>query len=66
VIYEVITNVINYAYPDGATAEIILSLTDTAQAVNVEIIDVGKAFNPFETPAIATSRALERVIAIST
>jgi anti-sigma regulatory factor (Ser/Thr protein kinase) len=62
VINEVVTNVINYAYPDGAAAEIILSVTDTAKAVDVEIVHGGSAFNPFEALETTTSRDLERAV----
>lgn len=60
VINEAVANVISHAYRDGADHQIAVSLTDTPEAVVVEIVDDGEAFNPFDAPAMATASDLEQ------
>lgn len=60
VVNEAVTNVISYGYSDAAAHAITLSLTDSAEAVIVEILDDGQAFNPFDAPPMATGQDLEQ------
>ncbi len=45
---ELLTNVISYAYTDGAAHEIVVQLTLCAGEIAVEVVDDGRAFNPLE------------------
>jgi anti-sigma regulatory factor (Ser/Thr protein kinase) len=59
VINEAVTNVIGYAHPEDTTRKTSISLTDHPDAVVVEILDSGAAFNPLEAPAMVEARNLE-------
>lgn len=59
VINEAVTNVIGYAHPEDPTRETLISLTDRPDAILVEIIDTGAAFNPLDAPEMIASRDLE-------
>lgn len=50
VVNEAVTNLISYGYSDNETHEIVLTLTNEADAVAVEIFDDAQPFNPFEAP----------------
>ena len=59
VINEAVTNVISYGYRDHVSDKISISLTNEADAVYVEIIDGGSAFNPLDQPPMAIAADLE-------
>ncbi|WP_296808122.1 ATP-binding protein [Thiocapsa sp.] len=59
VINEAVTNVIGYAHPEDPTRETRISLTDRPDAIVVEILDTGTAFNPLEAPAMIVSKDLD-------
>ncbi|MCU0833043.1 MAG: ATP-binding protein [Chromatiaceae bacterium] len=59
VINEALTNLISYAYSDAEPHEIVLTLTDSAETVTVEIVDDAHPFNPFEARAAAAAPDLE-------
>jgi anti-sigma regulatory factor (Ser/Thr protein kinase) len=56
---EHITNVLNYAYEDSAVHEIVVRLSCPAGALQIEVEDDGRAFNPLEVPSPDTSIPLE-------
>jgi anti-sigma regulatory factor (Ser/Thr protein kinase) len=58
VINEAVTNVIGYAYREDATRQTRISLTDRPDAILVEILDSGAAFDPLEAPAMIASSDL--------
>ncbi len=60
VINEAVTNVIDHAYPEAPTQETIISLTDRPDAILVEILDTGAAFNPLDAPAMVEATDLEQ------
>jgi len=57
---EIITNIIKYGYNDNLehTIKVVIKLNDT-QTLQLEVIDDGLEFNPFEHPAPDTSKSLE-------
>jgi len=59
VINEALTNLISYAYDDDETHEIALTLTNTSDAVTVEIFDDAHPFNPFEAPTLRAAPDLD-------
>jgi sigma-B regulation protein RsbU (phosphoserine phosphatase) len=59
VINEALTNLISYAYSDAEPHDILLTLTDSADAVTIEIVDDAHPFNPFEARAAAAAADLE-------
>jgi anti-sigma regulatory factor (Ser/Thr protein kinase) len=59
VINEAVTNIVSYAYSDKETHEIALALTNTVQAVIIEIDDDGTAFDPFAAPGMAAAANLD-------
>jgi sigma-B regulation protein RsbU (phosphoserine phosphatase) len=58
---EIITNIIKYGYNDSSehTIKVVIRLCD-AQKIQLEVIDDGLEFNPFEHPAPDTSKSLEQ------
>jgi anti-sigma regulatory factor (Ser/Thr protein kinase) len=56
---EHITNVLNYAYSDSALHEIVVRFACLAGALQVEIEDDGRAFDPLEVASPDTSIPLE-------
>jgi anti-sigma regulatory factor (Ser/Thr protein kinase) len=50
VVNEAVTNTISYGYQDAATHEISIRLTDSADAVEIEISDDARPFDPFSLP----------------
>ena len=56
---EAVTNIISYAYADGAPHEISLRLFRDGDAVCLEIEDDGAAFNPLQRPEHAQPASLE-------
>ena len=56
---EIITNIIKYGYNDDLehTIKVVIKLNGT-QKLQLEIIDDGIEFNPFEHPAPDTSKSL--------
>jgi anti-sigma regulatory factor (Ser/Thr protein kinase) len=59
VINEAVTNVIAYAYPPATTQDIRISLTDRTDAILIEIVDSGVAFDPLEAPATVETSDLD-------
>lgn len=59
VINEALTNLISHAYSDAEPHEIVLTVTDRADAVTVEIVDDAHPFNPFEARAATAAADLE-------
>jgi anti-sigma regulatory factor (Ser/Thr protein kinase) len=59
VINEAVTNVVSYGYRDNASDTISISLTNQTDAVDVEIIDSGAAFNPLDQPPMEIGADLE-------
>jgi anti-sigma regulatory factor (Ser/Thr protein kinase) len=43
---EIVSNVIKYAWPEGGTREVSVRMTARKDAVDIEVIDDGEAFNP--------------------
>ena len=56
---EVVTNVISYAYEDGAAHPISVTLSVQEDLVSLEVEDEGKPFNPLERPEQAPPKSLE-------
>lgn len=56
---EAVTNIISYAYTDGAPHDISLRLFREGGAVSLEIVDDGVAFNPLQRPQHAAPARLE-------
>ncbi len=60
---ELVTNVINYAWPDGGQHEIIVRLRVDDVSIHVELQDDGIAFDPTKVPEPDTNKpAHERQI----
>ena len=47
---EILTNIISYAYADGAEHDILLRLAASADDITVRVEDDGRAFNPLDVP----------------
>jgi len=47
---EVLTNIVNYAYSDGRAHDIRVRLTVTADALEAEVEDDGRPFDPLSIP----------------
>mgnify|MGYP006291027597 CR=1 FL=1 len=47
---EACTNVINYAYPEDAKKDIEVTFRNRADAIEIEIRDWGRPFNPLQAP----------------
>lgn len=45
---EALTNVMNYAYPDGGTHDIVLELRAAPDGITLDITDDGIPFNPLD------------------
>ncbi len=58
VVNEAVTNVITHGYADDAAHAISLTLPDTPEAVEVEVEDDGRPFNPLEAPAMVRGEDL--------
>lgn len=56
---EVLTNVVDYAFPDGGGAPIEVRVGLADQQVQVEVIDRGVSFDPLSQAAPDTELALE-------
>lgn len=56
---EVLTNVINYAYPDPGDHYIVVNVTHDGSNLCVEIEDQGKPFDPLAFPAADTTLHVE-------
>ena len=56
---EHVTNVISYAYDDGALHEIRIRLTLENQRIQIEVEDDGRAYDPLSRPPVDTSVPLE-------
>ncbi|WP_280156350.1 ATP-binding protein [Piscinibacter sp. XHJ-5] len=52
---EIVSNVIKYAWKDGVY-QIHVRITSQTDAVKVEVVDDGEAFNPFGAPEAPTSQ----------
>jgi serine/threonine-protein kinase RsbW len=48
---ELLTNTVSYAYPDGGSHEILVDITADDEALSIEIIDDGVAFDPLHDAA---------------
>lgn len=57
---EALTNVMNYAYPDGGTHDIVLELRATPDGIALEIADDGVPFNPLDHAIDELSADLEK------
>ena len=56
---EALPNIISYAYPDEESHDILITLTNRNDYVEVEIIDDGIPFNPFAQQAYYENLTLE-------
>jgi anti-sigma regulatory factor (Ser/Thr protein kinase) len=56
---EIVSNIIRYAYDDGAKHEILVGLALEDGVVRVEIQDAGRAFNPLDVPPVDLTAAAE-------
>jgi anti-sigma regulatory factor (Ser/Thr protein kinase) len=56
---EAVTNVISHAYRDDRTHEIRISLRRDDDAIEIEVIDDGEAFDPLKAPAPVVPGDLE-------
>ncbi len=56
---EVLTNIIDYAYPDNATHEILVRLTLAEATLRAEVVDDGPPYDPTRQPDPDTSLAVE-------
>jgi anti-sigma regulatory factor (Ser/Thr protein kinase) len=56
---EVLSNIINYAYTDSNTHEILVRLTFLPKEVNMEFIDDGAPFNPRSAPLPELDKRLQ-------
>jgi anti-sigma regulatory factor (Ser/Thr protein kinase) len=59
VMNEAVTNVISHAYRDDRTHEIRISLRRDDDAIEIEVIDDGEAFDPLSAPAPVVPTDLE-------
>jgi anti-sigma regulatory factor (Ser/Thr protein kinase) len=51
VIDEIVSNVIKYAWPEGGVHEVLVSLAADDTAVQIEVVDDGRPYDPREAPA---------------
>lgn len=60
---ELVTNIINYAWPDGGAHEIVVRLRADAESIHIDLEDDGIAFDPTKVPEPDTNKpAHERQI----
>lgn len=60
---EILTNVISYAFTDGAAHDIVLRLAVSAGEITVEVEDDGQAFNPLDVaPPALDAPLVERSV----
>ena len=57
---EAVSNVINYAYPNGGTHHIALRLARNAQRLSLEIRDDGLPYNPLTRPKQPTPAGIDQ------
>lgn len=57
---EALTNIMSYAYRDGARHDIVVELRAQPDGIRVEIDDDGVPFNPLEPPAEEPPESLEK------
>jgi anti-sigma regulatory factor (Ser/Thr protein kinase) len=50
---EIVSNVIKYAWPEGGSHELTISLTAQSGIVEIEIVDDGREFDPLSVPSPA-------------
>lgn len=62
VLNEALMNIVNYAYQDDSSHEIILNLLNWSEHVTLEIIDGGAPFNPFIATLPPTQSTLESAL----
>ena len=48
---EIVSNIIKYAWPEGGSHKLGICLTVHGGAVEIEIVDDGKAFDPLSVPS---------------
>jgi serine/threonine-protein kinase RsbW len=48
---EIVSNIIKYAWPEGGVHEVSVYMSAEANAIRIEIIDDGQAFDPRKAPA---------------
>jgi anti-sigma regulatory factor (Ser/Thr protein kinase) len=53
VLDEIISNVIKYAWPEGGAHELVVSLTAEDTAIEVEVIDDGRPYDPRDAAPLA-------------
>ena len=60
---ELVTNIIDYAYPAAGLASIVVDATPATDTVEVTLWDAGPAFNPLEqaTPPVVTELSEVRI-----
>lgn len=59
VLNEAVTNVIRYAYEDSATHTVTITLTNRPEAIQIEIDDDGRPFDPLKVPPMSFAPDLE-------
>jgi anti-sigma regulatory factor (Ser/Thr protein kinase) len=47
---EIVSNIIKYAWPEGGAHELSVRMSATANAIRIEVIDDGRAFDPRTAP----------------
>jgi anti-sigma regulatory factor (Ser/Thr protein kinase) len=51
VLDEIVSNIINYAWPEGGTHELSMTMSADANSIRIEIVDDGRPFDPLTAPA---------------
>jgi anti-sigma regulatory factor (Ser/Thr protein kinase) len=48
---EIVSNIIKYAWPEGGAHELLVRMSATPNAIRIEVIDDGQAFDPRTAPS---------------
>lgn len=59
---ELVTNVVRYAWPEGETHAVTLSLARSASEVEITLEDDGRPFDPNDAPVPPAPRSLEEAV----
>ncbi|HEY7111609.1 MAG TPA: ATP-binding protein [Thermoanaerobaculia bacterium] len=59
---ELVTNVVRYAWPEGETHAVTLSLARSASEVEITLEDDGRPFDPNDAPGPPAPRSLEEAV----